>query len=324
MIVSINRIFVFGMTFLCFSILLVSILIGFHEFELWGQVVYLWDVKFPIHNVLLHPHGLRYFLVYPIFILSNYLSVSYDFIFSLVACLCMSLFYYLIIINAVKLGCRSKPKFLIVLIMVLFVSLNMNGRLVFALLGASIFLFMAFHKTSPMKFYLLSIISFMLSSVSSGTISVFIIWYLYYWLFFREKSSIEFMFGWLFILLSIYAIFDFVKLFVLKNINFFGGGFEGVINMLSHGFGKVFLIDETLAILIFMNLILILITVFIMFYFFWKGCWPSKPALMTIGLFVSGAFMGLFGISTALYSFPLILLTFLLFNIRQGVVLTQK
>lgn len=282
-------------------------LLRVHEFTLWSQVNILWDEKYPLSDLLIHPHGLRYFLVFPIFKLSEIINVEVDFLFSIIAIFMISL-YSLIIVNTALIFQRPNLISLVfVFILICFVFLNVNGRGVFSFLGSSIFIYVAYCDAKMGKFYFLSFCAFLLSSVSSGTLSVFLVWFSLFWLFFRHKSAFEKTIGGFLIFSFFYFIFDFVSLFVNKNIDYFGGGFIGVIHMLSHGVGAFFFLNHQVVYLILLNLVVLLFLIFLLS--FLLGIQKLKrKGWMTVVFLSSGLFFGLFGFTTALYSLPLIMI----------------
>ena len=86
------------------------------------------------------------------------------------------------------------------------------------------------------------LISFVLCSVSSGTLFVAVI-SLYVFLimqFFKFRSKKNTMLFITFFCALIFSL-PLLALLLAKNIDFYGGGIDGLINMLSHGAGFIFL-----------------------------------------------------------------------------------
>jgi len=131
----------------------------------------------------------------------------------------------------------------------------MNGRLIAAFLGFSILihLFVAlFHGQSRMgsiKKFLIGCLGLVLTMVSSGTMSVALVYCLFsvYVLNYKQIKKIKFIKKALLTLVVIspviYIVLSYFWQMLIKNINFFGGGIEGFINMFSHGAGRLLILN---------------------------------------------------------------------------------
>lgn len=281
-------------------------LLKIHEFSLWSQVKILWDAKYPLTDLLIHPHGLRYFLVFPIFKLAEIINVDVDSLFSIISIFIIAL-YSLVIVNTVHIF--QKPSLLSLIfafVLIFFVFININGRGVLSFLGSSIFIYAAYRDAKAGQFYLLSFCAFILSSVSSGTLSVFLVWFTIFWCLFRQKSGFEKIIGGFVVISFFYFIFDFILLFVNKNIDYFGGGLTGVVNMLSHGMGAIFFLDYQVVVLILLNFIALSLVMLLLSFLLGLQRLKRKGWL-TVFFLSSGMFIGLFGLTTALYVLPLIM-----------------
>lgn len=310
---KINKHFVILLTVLLFFSLEFIVFLELHRFKLWPQVTTLWEGGFKLVDVLSHPHGLRYLLIYPIFLVSSNSGVHYDLIFSVIACFLIAAIFLMIVLTTMNIKGNIDKKVLIVFFFLFVIAVNMNGRLVFALLGSSIFLYIVYSKLSGLSFYFLSFFSFLLSSVSSGTLSVFLSWFILYWTFFKNKSITENVIGGTACVLFFYFIFDFIVLFVKKNIDYFGGGGDGIVNMLSHGPGRLFLIDIDIAVLVFFNLISLFFLMLVFLVVLGLNIF-SSITIMTLLFLSFGIAFGMFGFSTALYSTPLYLIIYTSFK----------
>ena len=235
----------------------------FHEFRLWSQVTYLRGNIPNLGNLLIEAHLLRYMLVYPIFVLSDQTGINADKLFSAI-CFVM-LFFTVRCCTKMANYCFHKGELYFIIffaLLFLLISAFMNGRIIFAFLGFSYLLLAVqnWEKMNLSNFGLLSRIfpALFLCSVSSGTfLSCFNGLILWSFVFInRTKRSIFY-----YILILLFVFSPILKLYLLKNINFFGGGFVGFVNMLSHGVGKIFLVigfDSLIfLILIFANLTII-------------------------------------------------------------------
>ncbi|WP_114805950.1 hypothetical protein [Vibrio cholerae] len=276
-----------------------------NSFKLWPQVTDLWHEEYEIQNALIHPHGLRYTLVYPIFYLANTLSVDYDSLFSIFACFLIGFSTFLIVKLLAFFGGQSKEKLFMISLLLVFIFINVNGRGVFTFLSSSLLLYAIYAVEGKIRFYIISFCSFLLSSFSSGTIILFILWFFSYWILLKRKSGKEVIISSLLFFYFFYIINDYVVLILNKNLNYFGGGFAGMVNMLEHGLGKIFFIGSDVLALILMNCIIFTFNL----YFLLVG--NFRVSLTKIILISSGLICGLFGITTALYLLPLIILIML-------------
>ena len=96
----------------------------------------------------------------------------------------------------------------------------------------------------------------------------------------------------------------------MKNINFYGGGFEGLVNMLNHGMGSIFQLIgyEAAFFLIILMVPITLICLAIIYY-------VKRYRLLLSCIFIS-IFAGFFGYSTMNQSLPILisLFTILIFG----------
>ena len=288
------------LTLLC---VLLLFLIGLKEFKLWPQVELLWEAKFNLKYFLSHPHGTRYLLVYPIFFVSEYIGIGYNILFSwLVIFFIGPLIVYKNIKLSEHFGLQTVLSNVTLLLVFNILLYFMNGRIVFSLLGASIFVELSFSQNKGF-YYLKAFLAIFLSTASSGTTMVLVAWFLLYEIFFRKKNAKDRVLFLLICGVGAYYLLDFFVLIISKNINFFGGGITGLLNMLSHGMGKILLIGVEVSILI---LFIILTAATII----WLSINILKMRLniqATMFLFIAIVF-GSFGYSTATMGVPIILL----------------
>lgn len=237
----------FWITIIFFSILIVS---KSMSFELWPQVYYFrgaWEgVNVLTIDPMAEPHLIRYMLVWPIFTISDYLTVDSDFIFSL-CCIFIIYFLSMNIASIATFTFFDKEKccdvaILISLTSILILSSFMNGRILFAMLGFSLIVLSIIRyeldtlSSRKMFFYIFS--GYFLCSVSSGTFLVAIFFTLSWFLIgIKRKRTLEMYLSYL-ILIALISPLIYVSL--INNIDFYGGGFYGLINMLHHGAGIVF------------------------------------------------------------------------------------
>lgn len=232
------------LTIFQFFFLLIFSYLGIISFGLWQQVIDLRGAE--ISSIpFLQPHFLRYLLVLPIFLLSNFLSIEADLIFNLVAIILI-----LVIVGNVSriaillLPAKIKKKYQInifIFILMIMVAVFMNGRILFSMAGLSLILLSILKwensYSSSLKLFISLIFGVFLCSVSSGTflssIAIITTWAI----LLRQKKSIFILISLLIFILSVSPL---LSVYLMKNIDFYGGGFEGFLNMLNHGMGSIF------------------------------------------------------------------------------------
>lgn len=235
--------------------LVLTVVLSLKTYEVWPQIIYMWDMQAdPIVELgRVHPHALRYMLLYPILVLSDYLGIHHDRLFS--ATLVIFCFFTIKNIHTsadiivrhprhsglVHLACAS------ILTILFFL---MNGRIGFAFLGYSMLLLVILrnHYESHFSFASLTgvLVGLALCSVSSGTL-VSAVLCLVVAVYFevcrcirRSALTKTAIIVFLCCLLLGVALFRFLLVGISRNITFYGGGSDGVLRMLEHGFGRPF------------------------------------------------------------------------------------
>ena len=300
-----------------YTIFFFLVAISLINFKLWSQVELLNESGVVLSEVYNHPHFLRYLITLPFFVISEKLNLSYNYLFSIV----VPVFLFFIVkytSNSFEMLCQSRRRiagnisYLIIMVILTAILLLMNGRIIFSILASALLMltFFKWESYSTIRVYGHFIISLLLSSVSSGTFTialVFIVVFLIYQFSKSIKNNFIRVLPLLILLIYIYPIF--LKL-LLKNLDYYGGGFDGFILMLTHGLGKVFLYMDMFTLsMAFWILILNLIFFVVLIKNFKELTIPlSMVAISLVG--------GLFGISTmmmipALFVIVVYLLRFL-------------
>ncbi|WP_428026097.1 hypothetical protein [Arcobacter sp.] len=246
--------------YILFFIYLCIILVGLKEFIIWNQITDLlngdnFNKRFEVLLSLYktgHPHALRVTLLYPILEFVRLMNVDENFFFSLILFILLFCTYRLVkkILN--NLGIN---KTLPILLFLFFLSYFMNGRIIFAIFGNTLILFALFsyewNNISKLKLMGFLTIGAFFTSVSSGTFSVALVTILlFYFLSFLAYFPIikKKYFGiYMFLLVFFLSSFPFIALLFIKNLNYYNGS---IINMLNHGYGKIFLINHYFIILL--------------------------------------------------------------------------
>ena len=265
------------------------VVLGIKSFSLWSQVTFIHEMGWG--GAIGHEaaHYLRYVLVAPIFYISSLSGIHYDQIFSIVA-------VFLVFGAAVNVHCllllmgKVANKNIILLAFIL-ISFFMNGRLLFAFLGISILARVLTEFDYGVKFKFINLINIpwalLLCSISTGT-AVVAVFTLYTWILSsgnRFKSYISYI-----SLLGLFFVAPTIKLYIWKNIDYYGGAYE----MLSHGAGAYFYDSMILMGLLLIVLFSLLMTVFFSI--------KKIEAIHIVAIFCLPG--GLFGYSTLLCGTP--------------------
>lgn len=248
---TLNRIIVF-------TPLALSLLFELKSFEIWGQIIYLWDHQAsPIGELLiLSPHSFRYAAMYPVLIVSEQFGIDKNLCFSWIV-LVMGFLSAVHIFDSLKRlqrkNRRGNTASLFVSIIIVFLLFSMNGRGAVALFGFSLLVNIIVQSETGTKLSIgMSInlfLSLICSSVSSGTLAISCATLLLYVL----KNLRHIFLGILRLHLTkeslkicavgmscFIAFSGIVIVGFLKNLDFYGVGYGGFVNMLSHGMGVVF------------------------------------------------------------------------------------
>lgn len=299
------------MKYLFIGVFYLLMFFGVLDFYLWSQVVDMWNSEGHIDELVMHPHGMRYLLVLPIFIVSNWLNISYDLTFMMVV---PFLFLFLVscILNIITFYRKSisihdeRILFLLLSFVIIVLSYFMNGRIIFALLGFSViyFVLVYWERLKLKKVLLFFVFGLMLMSVSSGTflvgvisISVFILYKVI------NRRTRKNLFLFLLLLIALFATFPLLELLIMRNIDYFGG----VFLMLEHGVGRSLLIVSAEILWMLASIVIIFILMLLMFFYSY-----NQYSILGYLIFVSVP-IGMFGESTFAMSLVPLLVCFGLF-----------
>lgn len=242
---------------LIFTPLALSIILGLKSFEIWAQISYLWNFRAsPVEELVkLSPHSFRYAAMYPIVVASEKLGIDENFFFSCIVL--MMGFFTALLISASLLKLQNEKKFgnaasFFISTTIVLLLFNMNGRGAVALFGYALLVNIIVKSETGRKFSIGMLVNLffalLCSSVSSGTLAVSCTTLLLYVLknlrdmllkilnlrFSKEKFK-NFLVG----LVCLITFLGMVLVGVRKNLDFYGVGYGGVVNMLSHGLGAV-------------------------------------------------------------------------------------
>lgn len=237
-----------------FSIAMAALVfLDLKAFDLTYQAWDLWRLgESPVWAFMVgHPHAMRYVLYYPVFVLSEWTGLSVDLVFAgfcivAIIALCLAL-------ASIERKLSEQPSKRATSYVVIFflLALLMNGRLIFAFAGYALLIWSFVSRVDNGRWSTVMAIGvaagLLLSSVSSGVLSVaalFCIGCLAWisWKDLRASASFKSLVPMLITVGLILAAFSStVVIGLFKNIDYYGGGWAGVVGMLDHGFGRIFL-----------------------------------------------------------------------------------
>lgn len=302
--------------------LVLAVIFEYKIFVIWPQITYLWQGN--INPFLefsdIGPHALRYTVIYPILLLSEAINVHYDFVFSYF----VIVVYYLtclFITKTIRLYCFTYNS---LIYSVIFIAVTteimmflMNGRMTVSLLGFSIVVFfickMHINDRVNIQSLIALIMGFTLCGVSSGAIISALSLYIYYVIISTHKFFVvgnwnSYVKNLLILSITTYIFIDILFSMIGKNLNFYGGGFSGFLEMLNHGYGTLLYNLNWLQIFLIAISIIVFGLVYLMYYY------TGRLSLLASMLVISIC-CGAFGYSTlAMAVIPAMLLVMLTFH----------
>jgi hypothetical protein len=222
---------------------------GYLDYQIWSQVEYLSQIPFydfTSAGTLLHAP--RLLAVMPSYLLAEWWDMDSNAIYSLYVVLLAGATSWVWVIIQNRFVVKSRHRNY--LWITPFVLLHfINGRFAFALFGLSLLLLVIILiKLRMVRFssaLTLLFLTMLYSSVSSGVFSVACVLLLLELR--REIKNLlesETIFKYILKSSTLFAFMSsllyFLYFFLLKNIDFYGGGIDGLLGMISHGFGLFF------------------------------------------------------------------------------------
>jgi hypothetical protein len=226
---------------------------GIKRFEPWDQVLILWeaDVSPLLLAVTGHPHFFRFLTAYPGFLWGE---SSPDFGFSLY----ISIFFAFNVVLWRKLAlvAAGRAPGFVAWVGFLGAHFFMNGRGVIAwtawLICSLICVQISRGSANGVRQMALATLACWLAAVSTGVFVVVVVAFVVFKIQYRRPAPGHPLRKMLLICVSVPLLFyiaQYLLLSIQKNIDFFGGGLDGVFHMLEHGFGRVLFGSELVAIL---------------------------------------------------------------------------
>jgi len=290
----------------------IGIASGMVAFSMWTQILDLLAAGATLTTIdfATHSHALRFTLMWPVIQLAAITGAPVDTVFSWVVGAVVLLTAHLVdrtrslvVDEAWRWHLGRAGTFL------LFVGLSlfMNGRLSFAFLGMALLLYVLVRRGLQRASNLRTVVWFplvlLLASVSSGTFTValgtMLAWVVT--LLLARYPSVRLRDAVLLapVAAGALALSPLMQLYVLKNVDFYGGGIQGFFNMLNHGPGEFISVlgPEIITPLALSGLLLGGFVVAVVL--------TRRPAIAppTVSVVVAAA-VGVFGYSTLLMGLP--------------------
>lgn len=301
-------------------ILIILIVLRVIEFPMFPQAAALYASNEDVFYWMAtgHVHAIRLLVVYPGALLSKFFGLELDLgvtIYS--ASLLILIMYFMMRIMNIN---RRENKISAMMSGFLIIALSyfMNGRLIFVFFGISLLaLYELKFRENEVSVFMLQIvtaITIIFTMVSSGTMFVTFI-YVIMIIPYRWKKLHTVREKRLFILILLISAIPVISIFVPylikmteRNIIFYGGGFQGAINLINHGLGKI--VNTNNKLLVLTLFIAGGITVLVNIYLFQqkiiKRKHPDLPLFLLVNL---SAYGSIFGLSTGLTALiPLLVL----------------
>ena len=316
----------YSIVFICLAIYFVFVVTGIKEFDIWNQITDI--ISEPsigafvsaVANMVLnkHAHLFRLILVFPVLLAAEVLSIDSNYLFSLVLWWLISMMS-LMLMRLSSYVRQSSPALWSPLLLI-GVSIFMNGRGVLGLFGITLIIYNFYRNTEGLigmkKFFFMILTGCFFCSVSSGVFSVSLCSVM---LFFILKISRDFpvvkkmylkligLFG-----LTLVALIPEMKKLIQKNLDFYGGSF---IEMINHGVGNVVSVSFVLTIAAILFLVSPIIFVKI------RSLVRQHPVyLITFPAIFASSTIGVFGFLTLFICLPavLVLIDYSVYRLKIG------
>ena len=275
------------------------IFLGLKKLIVWDQIIDLWIIDTnPQDGIFIGAHGLRYLIMYPILISSKLLEIDKDYFFSYISII---VFYY--VLHTINITAKNYDKnyniFSAIILNIIFLLAFwfINGRGIFMLLGYAMVVSFIVKSNLNLQNTFKLLIGLFFCGISTGVFASACLQVLFMSPRFIDLKKIEQKYIIPIILFLIFFSQFFLYFFIVgikKNIDYYGGGFDGFINMFSHGYGSTFFSnDKYVLIASFLIVFLILITM-IMIIIRYNHRITDMEALLLINIA-----LGVFGNTTA-------------------------
>lgn len=245
------------------KILLIFLLyLGVLNYSVWPQIYYVHASDLGDFNVSSYYHLPRYIVVYPAFLLNTIFPVlSIDAWFSVYVLLAFFITVNLILkiymnydfVSIFGINVNYNNVNFIVIFLLTPVLFFINGRGMFGILSSALLLYYLTYRPGMLivsKIFHIFLI-LLLASVSSG---FFVIAFMSILVNFFMKTgvlSIKSLVSMFLLVFALYSTYDIYSYVLIRNLDYYGGGIHGLVNMLNHGFGYYFLKFDTVFLYLF-------------------------------------------------------------------------
>lgn len=254
-------------------------------------------------------HAVRYLIAYPAVMISDIGNMTLNEAFTIYTCMAFNLICFLLFKLLKRLHGLTDLNRIISISLLVLLSFAMNGRLIYAFLGIILILEVEYKFMEdstgilPLKFS--EIIGLILTMVSSGTMTVTAVFLLVMSLIqWKERKRKKEKYGLIFVnLILIFPLlskfFPYLIRFLIKNTDYYGGGFYGFIGAMQHGFGRFFYTSNAKIYILLAVSALLLLSVNALLFIYFVICKKNKylPIFLIMNICIYG---GIFGFSTAL------------------------
>ncbi len=256
-----------------------------------------------------HIHAVRLAIAYPAYIMHCMFSIELNRAFSYY-CVIIFMLLFMQMCSVKEMLTKERGSLcstFFILFCTVFLSFIMNGRICFAFLGYSILIKqmnLLFADSKPsmwVKRYAEIIIGTVLTTVSSGTMLVAILFLVAMFVFrivkFKriEAGACRLFLVAIFCSKLIIVGVKYVLKMIDKNITYFGGGIQGIINMLQHGVGKILGTPSNtmLIFLVCIGIVLVGVNLKVVKEVFYKANTTQFTAFIAFNIAFYGMFVGL-------------------------------
>lgn len=310
-----------------FSLLLtIGYQIKLFSFTFFDQALVLYqENKSLLHWFLIgHIHAIRMLIAYPGAMLAEFFGLNINQGFSIYVCAVFEAMLVLILRTLKEMEKRNIYSGMAAMCFLSALAYVMNGRIVFAFVAAEILIYVdVLHKKgklSTWKLYLSTGLAIVLSMVSSGTM-LLLVFYVLVESFFRirylsgRKQTQNYRRSLMAILTPmILFLTPYLWRMLKKNIDFYGGGWEGLLGILQHGIGG-YIYEADILYLSMLILAGFLVAAGNMI-LFWRNVYKTGNHYIALYLLVNLSLYGMFvGISTGLL---ILIPVFLLACVKMG------
>ncbi|RED84030.1 hypothetical protein [Cohnella phaseoli] len=314
--------------FLFSYIIIVGIRLEYIHFEFLPQIrdlIYSDPIK-----VLLSGHiwGPRFMVSYPAVVLSEWLDWDIDTSFTFYGAVLFAAF----VLTHVSVGYLYRNVMALAPIVfgitsvmsTIALSALMNGRLIAAFVGLIYIIYIQMSKINSKESFAISdyfafSVCFFISTVSSGTMMITLLQILMGTFIILKHNKRSYIGLLLFLAFFVILTGPYIMKMINKNISYFGGGFDGIYKMMTHGLGSIMNTHPKLIAIVIVFVLLIMIPA-IKIYRYSRDRNPMLlPVILSLPICMFG---GLFGVSTALMIIPSIILISSFFFTRLVMTLT--